>query len=189
MAVKGPILVKSIRSLAKHFALTEGAVRKWLDRDTWTEPRTPPWNLERVIAWREVHCKPDPAAAYRKKIAAVEAGKGEFAAMGPLTKARIQATIERALLVRQRRLIEAGEMHSIKECSARKARQVQELRDKLLVIVPQAERRIRQMNLKESADPDVYARLVERLEEFHRFVQAELVAAINEFAGSEAPHD
>jgi len=113
-------------------------VRKWIARDDWPFPLSPPWDVGRVQAWAEIHLNPDPAAAYRKKARAAEAGTGEFTAMGPLTKARLQATIERALLVRQRRLIEAGKMHDVEDCRARRRRHVLAVRNALSRTLPRA---------------------------------------------------
>lgn len=134
MSKKRIIKAKTQRSLARQLGRSEGAVRKWIARDDWPFRPIGPWDVERVRAWMEIQLKPDAAAAYHKKSAAAESGTGEFAGIGPLTKARIQATIERALLVRQRRLIEAGEFHNIKECLVRRSAQIKELRDRLLEI-------------------------------------------------------
>lgn len=117
---KGIILAKSLRSLALKTGRSLSAVRKWMDRDDWTfgrDPRVRPFNVGKVMAWMEVALKPDPAAAYRKKIRAAEAGRGEFADMGPLTKARIQATIERALWIRQERELRGRRLHRNEDCA------------------------------------------------------------------------
>ncbi len=120
----GLIMATSIRSLGRYVGRAESTVRKWIARDDWPFPRQPPWDVEKVRAWMEIHLKPDPAVAYRKKAHAAEAGTGEFASIGPLTKARIQVTIERALRIRQRRLTEADKLHDTEECRRRRLRQI-----------------------------------------------------------------
>ena len=127
-----PIQAKSIRSLAKHVGRAPNTVRKWIDRDDWPFSLSPPWEVRRVKAWAEIHLNPDPAAAYRRKAKAAEAGRGEFRDLGPLSKARLQAVIERALLIRQRRLIEAGRMHDTAECERRRLQQIMEVRNRLM---------------------------------------------------------
>jgi len=123
---------KTIRSLARQVGRAESTVRKWIARDDWPFSLAPSWDVERVKAWAEIHLNPDPAAAYRKKARAAEMGTGEFAPMGPLTRAKLQATIERALLIRQRRLIEAGELHNVKDCTHRRLRQIHEVKTRLM---------------------------------------------------------
>ena len=127
-----PAQAKSIRSLGRQVGRAESTVRKWIGREDWPFGLAPPWDVGRVRAWAEIHLKADPAAAYRKKAKAAEAGTGEFAAMGPLTKARLQATIERALLLRQRRLVEAGKLHDTEKCQHRRLRQIHEVKGRLL---------------------------------------------------------
>ena len=109
-------------------------MRKWIAREDWAFSLRGPWDVARVKAWAEIQLHPDPTAAYRKKAAAAEAGTGEFSGMGPLTKAKLQATIERALLVRQRRLIEAGKMHDVELCEKRRLRQIHETKAALLTL-------------------------------------------------------
>lgn len=94
-------------------------MRKWLDRGDWPfsrDLRAHPVDVEKVKAWAEIMLKPDPAAAYRKKIKAAADGHGEYAGMGLLLKARIQKTYEQTLAIRQRREADAGKLHSTDEC-------------------------------------------------------------------------
>jgi len=128
----GPTHAKSIRALARQVDRAESTVRKWIGREDWPFSLTGPWDVRLVTAWAEIHLKGDPAAAYRKKAKAAEAGIGEFAPMGPLTKARLQATIERALHIRQRRMVEAGELHNVKDCTQRRLRQIHEVKTRLM---------------------------------------------------------
>ncbi len=131
---KGPIQAKSIRSLARQVGRAESTVRKWLARSDWPFELGPPWVVRKVKAWMEIHLKPDSAAAYRKKVAAVEAGSGEFSSMSAYQKARTQAVIERALLLRQRRLVEAGKLHDVAGCRQRRLRQIHEVKGALLAL-------------------------------------------------------
>lgn len=132
MAERHPIQAKSIRDMARQTGRAESTVRKWISRDDWRFSLQPPWDIGRVKAWMEIFLSPDPAAAYRKKAAAAEAGTGEFTTLGPLGKAKLQYTIERALSVRQRRLVDAGELHNVKECQQRRLRQIHEVKGRLL---------------------------------------------------------
>jgi hypothetical protein len=132
MVKKGPIQAKSIRSLARQVGRAESTVRKWISRDDWLFALTPPWGIEKIKAWMEIHLNPDPVAAYRKRARAAEAGTQEFSRLGPLGKARLQAAIETALLRRQRRLKEAGDFHDAKECQQRRLAQVYAVKHALL---------------------------------------------------------
>ncbi|HUX03160.1 MAG TPA: hypothetical protein VMY35_19535, partial [Phycisphaerae bacterium] len=123
---------KSIRSLAKLVGRSESAVRKWLDRSDWPFSRTGPWDVQRVRAWMDIQLKPDPAAAYRRRAKAAEAGTGEFRTVGLLEKARIQATIERALYLQMKRKAEAGELHATADCERHRLRQIMEVRNRLM---------------------------------------------------------
>jgi hypothetical protein len=118
--------------LARLVGKAESTVRKWIARRDWMFALEPPWDVAKVRAWAEIHVHPDPAAAYRKRMAAAEMGSGEFGRMEPLTKARFQATLERALLIRQRRLVEAGQLHNVEECRQRRLRQVHEVKSRLV---------------------------------------------------------
>lgn len=166
---KRPILAKSIRSLAKYCGVRDGSVRRWLRSDDWAFSLEPPWDVEKVKAWREIHRHGDPAAAYRKKARAAEAGLGEFHGMGPLNKARLQATIERALLIRQRRLIEAGKMHDMEECQRRRLQQIMEVRNRL-------------MELPKSLAHSLVGLPADMIE---RYLVAAITAIIEEFSGGD----
>jgi len=168
---KGPILAKSIRSLARHVRRAESTVRKWIKRDDWPFALAPPWQVSKVRAWAEIHLHPDPAAAYRRKAKAAEAGTGEFRGMGALTKARLQVTIERALLIRQRRQIEAGKMHDTAECERRRVQQIMEVRNRLLELP-----RSLAAGLAGLSAEQIEARLQESIE-----------AILEEFAGEDQP--
>ena len=168
--VRRPILAKTIRSLARLVGRAESSVRNWVDREDWPfsrDPRSHPWDVEKVRAWAEIQLKPDPAAAYRKKARAAEAGTGEFAEMGPLTKARLQAMIERALLLRQRRMIEAGKMHDVEQCNQAKLRQIHEVKSRLLELP-----RVMAVPLGMQSPETV-----------ERLLTAQVLAILDEFAG------
>ena len=124
----------SLRSLARLVGRSLSAVRKWVARSDWMFGRTGPWNVEKVHAWMDIHLQRDAAAAYRKRVKDAEAGTGEFHKMGPLEKARIQATLERALWLRQKRQAEAGELHSTAECERHRLQQILEVRNRLMEV-------------------------------------------------------
>jgi hypothetical protein len=130
----GHARAETLRSLARQVNRSPSAVRKWMDRSDWPFSRTGPWDVVRVRAWMDIQLKPDPAAAYRKRAKAAEAGTGEFHNAGPLEKARIQATIERALYIRQKRLAESGELHSKADCDRHRLQQIMEVRNRLMDI-------------------------------------------------------
>ena len=97
----------------------ESTVRKWTSRSDWPfgrDPRITPWDVEKVKVWAEIHLKPDPAAAYRTRIKAIEAGQGEYRTMGPQEKARTLLYIKRAQLLDLRWRKESGEIHATADC-------------------------------------------------------------------------
>lgn len=124
----------SIRALARVVGRSPSAVRKWIPREDWPFGLVPPWDVEHVKAWMEIHLKADPAAAYRKRAKAAEDGRGEFSKLGPMGKAKLQYQIERTLLVHQRRLIEAGKLHNVEQCQQRSLRQIHEVRSALMAM-------------------------------------------------------
>lgn len=110
-------------------------MRKWTTRSDWPfgrDPRVTPWPVEKVKVWAEIHLKPDPAAAYRKRIKEAEAGLGEFRQMGPQEKAKTQCYIERALLLNVMRLKEQGKLHKTDECIKAHAELVHRAKSALL---------------------------------------------------------
>ncbi len=171
---KGPILAKSIRDLARQCGVADGSVRRWIKSHDWAFSLAPPWDVEKVKAWREIHRHGDPAAAYRAKARAAEQGLGEFRDTSALTKARLQATIERALLLRQRRLAEAGQLHDVGQCERRRLQQIMEVRGRL-------------MELPKSMAPILVGLAVERIEDE---LTSAVVAILEAFAGgADAPAD
>ncbi|HUT61216.1 MAG TPA: hypothetical protein VNA25_25485 [Phycisphaerae bacterium] len=127
-------MAKSIRSLGRQVGKAESTVRKWIAREDWPFALGPPWEVRKVRAWAEIQLKPDPAAAYRAKVQAAQEGRGEFAGMGPVGKAKLQYIIERALAVRQRRLTDAGKLHDVEDCDRRRRRQIHEVKSALLAL-------------------------------------------------------
>jgi hypothetical protein len=100
--------------------------------ESWPFSLDAPWNAEQVRVWAEIYVRRDPAAAYRQKAAAAAAGLGEFRGAGPLTKARTQHEIERALRERQKRLVDAGKLHDAETCDKRRLRQILAVKGRLL---------------------------------------------------------
>ncbi len=134
MARKDHGKAKSIRSLGRQVGRAESTVRKWLARPDWPFSRTGPWDVSQVTSWMEIHLKPDPAKAYRKRMAQAAAGKAEFGELTAKQKADIQYKIERTLAVRQRRLKEAGDLHDARQCQERILRQIHAVRSSLLAL-------------------------------------------------------
>jgi len=142
-------------------------VRKWLRRDNWPFSLTPPWDVEKVRTWMEIHLKPDAAMAYRAKAQAVEDGRGEFGRLSAEGKAKLQYRIERTLLIRQRRLAEAGKLHDVEQCQQRRLRQVHEVKSALLGLG----RSVANSLVGQDADAIetiIHARCVQICEEFAR---------------------
>ncbi len=164
---KGPILAKSIRSLASLVDRSPSAVRKWLRKSNWPFKLTPPWNVTRVKAWMDIHLSPDPAEAYRRKARDAEAGVGEFRNQTPLEKAKLQVAIERALYIRQKRLAEAGKLHDVEECERRRLQQIMEVRNRLL-------------DLPRSI---VHGMVGQPVDEMERQLSAAIRAILEEFSG------
>lgn len=134
MAKKRYVTAKSIRGLARKVGRAESTVRKWIRRDNWPFSLEPPWRVVRVKAWMEIHLKPDPAAAYHRKVKDVEAGIGEFSPMGPMNKARMQTAIERALYIRQERLTRAGKLIDAEVAQRHRLRQIHAVKGLLLAL-------------------------------------------------------
>ncbi|NLF29704.1 MAG: hypothetical protein GX591_02310 [Planctomycetes bacterium] len=166
-------MATSMRDLARRCGVAEGTVRKWTKSHDWAFSLAPPWDVAKVKAWREIHRHGDPAAAYRAKAMAAERGLGEFRDTSALTKARLQATIERALLLRQRRLVEAGQLHDVKECERRRVQQIMEVRNRL-------------MELPKSMAPVLVGLPAERIED--EMTDA-IVVVLEEFAGGADAQD
>lgn len=134
MSKKRYVMAKSIRDLARKVGRAESTVRKWIRREDWPFSLEPPWRVERVKAWMEIHLKPDPAEAYHRKAKAAEAGIGEFSPMGPLTKARMQQAIERALYIRQERQARAGKLIDAEDAQRHRLRQIHAVKGLLLAL-------------------------------------------------------
>lgn len=123
---------KTLTELAKHMNRSTEAVRLWLKRDSWSLPRTPPWDVAAVRRWAKANVGPEPEAAFRARAAAADAGLLDYGQSGALTRARLTATVERAMLTRQRRLVEAGQLHDTAECQQRRLRQIHHAKNRLL---------------------------------------------------------
>lgn len=131
------IFAKSIRRLARHLGRSDTAVRKWMKREDWPFPRTPPWDIKQVQAWAEINLRPDPGKAYQQKLASLRNGSGAYGEIGALTRAKIQVTLERAMWIRQRRLVEAGKLIDAEEAQRYRLRQIQAAKS-LLVTLPRS---------------------------------------------------
>lgn len=131
---RGIVAARSIRSLAKYCGKAESTVRKWLRHEAWVFGRRPPWDVAKVRAWADIHLKADPAKEYHDQLADAESGKGDFESLGLLTRVRAQAVIERTLLIRQKRLLDAGKLHDVDECRQRRLRQIHAVKGALLAM-------------------------------------------------------
>lgn len=128
------IFAKSIRHLARQLNKSDAAVRKWLAREDWPFPRKPPWDVRQVEAWAEINLKPNPAAAYQRKITDVRNGSGEYGEVGALTRAKIQVTLERAMWIRQRRLTEAKKLIDAGQVQRQWLEHIQAVKSQLMVL-------------------------------------------------------
>lgn len=127
-------LAKSIRKLAKMVGRSDTAIRKWLKRPDWPFADRPPWDAKKVKAWAEINLKPDPAGIYQRKVASAQAGTGEYAEIGALTRAKIQVTLERALYIRQRRLFEGKKLLDAGEVQRQWLAHIQSVKSQLTAL-------------------------------------------------------
>lgn len=81
--------------------------------------------------------RPDPGKAYQQKLASLRNGSGAYGEIGALTRAKIQVTLERAMWIRQRRLVEAGKLIDAEEAQRYRLRQIQAAKS-LLVTLPRS---------------------------------------------------
>jgi hypothetical protein len=98
--------------------------------------------VQKVLSWADAVLKPDPASEYRRTAKLADEGKAEFAKETPLTRAKVYATAERALWIRQQRLIAAGKFHSVEDCEKRILRQSHEIKSRLLALPRSLSKRI-----------------------------------------------
>ena len=120
----GPGIAGSKVELAKYLGVDEKAVRKWIKRDDWPFEENPPWKAKEVRIWRKTYLSEDPGAELKK----IKGDRGP----SPLTVARVEGTIERTLLTRQRRLVEKGKLISAEEAQAIRLRQIQAVKSAFL---------------------------------------------------------
>lgn len=131
-AKRRPVIVHSIRALAKELGKGESTVRKWIASDDWKFPLQPPWDVAQVKAWMEIFRRGNTDTVLEKNIGAVDKGRGEYNGIGLLTKARIQSTLVRTRYLNQKFLVESGKLHDVAECERRRMQQILEVRTRLV---------------------------------------------------------
>jgi FlaA1/EpsC-like NDP-sugar epimerase len=135
MAAKHPKTIRSIRSLARLVGRGESSVRKWTKDTRWPFARKAPWSAEllpKIKWWADTYLSHDNARDYREKIIG-DAGGGERP-MSKYEQARLALVVERAMFMKQRRLVEAGKLHDVQVCQKRRLRQIHEVKSRLLEI-------------------------------------------------------
>ena len=126
--VYGPGIAGSIKALAECLEVDETAVRKWMAKDEWSFGPKGPFKVKRVKIWRDKYIDPDLSKIQEdlKKDAKSQYSKS------PLTKARVEGTRERTLLIRQQRLAAEGKLISVEEAQRIRLRQIRAVKSVLL---------------------------------------------------------
>ncbi len=124
----GPAVAGSIRDLARKVDRDEATIRNWMRREDWSFDKTGPWKVKDVKVWMESHLDQEAVEFSKKKT------KKKKTDLSSLTLARKEATEERTLSIRQRRLVEKGELISIKKVQARDLRKIQAIKSALLAL-------------------------------------------------------
>ena len=118
----GPTAAGNVLELAEKVDRDEKQVRIWMKREDWGFPKKGPWKIAEVKLWME-QCLDQEAVARNKN------GKK----LPPsLTNARIEGTVERTLLTRQRRLLERGKLIDIEEAQRIRLRHIHKVKGEFL---------------------------------------------------------
>lgn len=124
----GPGIAGSQKELATACGVDEKSVRKWMEREEWTFGRKAPFKIKAVKEWRDAHIDPE----MRKSQEELKELKKSQYSKSPLTKARVEGTKERTLLIRQQRLKDAGELISAEDAQRVRLRQIYEVKGAFL---------------------------------------------------------
>lgn len=126
-------VIASKRALARLVGRSASTVRKWTADNRWPFAINGPWPmrlLPDIKAWARMYLSHDPAQDYHQSIRAA-AGGGVRAAT-PMEQARLACLVERAMLLKQRRTIEAGKLHDVQQCQQRRVQQIHQLKGRML---------------------------------------------------------
>ncbi len=124
----GPAVAGSILELAEKVDRDESTIREWIRREDWSFDKTGPWKVKDIRTWMESHLDEEATTASKKRT------RRKKTDLSSLTQARKEAAEERTLLTRQRRLVEKGELISIKKVQARDLRKIQAVKSALLAL-------------------------------------------------------
>lgn len=128
----GPGAAGSIRELAEKVGRNYKTVREWMQRDDWPFSKTGPWKLKDVRIWMDSYLDHDATQAYEERLQNMRKNPGASSGATSLTRARVEGTIERTLLTRQRRLVEKGKLISNENAQAIRLRQIHAVKSALL---------------------------------------------------------
>lgn len=103
---------KSLRALARLLGTPESTLRVWRQQPDFPCPE-PPYDPREIVEWMVTR-------------------ERESSDAPELAEARLEIARERSLLLRQRRLTEAGDLHSVSDCERRRLRQIHEVRSALM---------------------------------------------------------
>jgi len=124
----GPGIAGSQRELAEACGVDHKAVRKWMDKDEWTFGRKAPFKIKAVKEWRDKYTDKE----LREFQETLKEDKKNQYTRSPLTKARVEGTKERTLLIRQQRLKDAGKLISAEDAQRVRLRQIYEVKGAFL---------------------------------------------------------
>ena len=125
----GPGIAGTQGELAEALGVDRKSIRKWIKMEAWDLPETPPFKIKKVKEWVENNLDPHLSKTNREMNR--ELAKGDYS-KSPLTVARVEGTVERTLLIRQRRLLEEGKLIFAEEAQRLRLRQIYEVKSVLL---------------------------------------------------------
>lgn len=124
----GPGIAGSQKELAEFLEVDEKAVRRWMDKEEWSFGRRGPFKVKAIKQWCEKYVDQDISRTQKEL---KELKKSQYS-KSPLTKARVEGTRERTLLIRQQRLIKEGQLISSDEAQKIRLRQIHAVKSAFL---------------------------------------------------------
>ena len=126
----GPsVVAKSQRDLARKLGKDPAAVNRWVRDDRWPFSRRGPWDVAKVKACAATTLAPDPAEAVN---ADGQPGQKELAELSPGRRVDMALKLTRQQKLKFELDKLRGEFHRIDECRARRVRQLEEFKRRLL---------------------------------------------------------
>jgi len=123
--------------------------------------------LPDIKVWAKITLTHDPAKDYHDRVKNLTPGVER--PPSKIEQAKLFYMVERAQWIKQKRQVEAGELHNVKECDQRKLRQIHEVKGRL-------------MELPRSMATSLVGQDAETIE---RLLRDQVMAILNEFAGGD----